>query len=104
MGRVVSTTEARTHFEELMRQVVEDQEPVIVERGGKPQVVMLSVAEYERLKADVKREGWQEALERAIRLGARIRARRGGKPLTPPPEEIIRQMREERGEQLLGLR
>jgi prevent-host-death family protein len=33
MGRVVSATEARIHFGELMRQAVESQEPIIVERG-----------------------------------------------------------------------
>ncbi len=46
----MSATEARVHFGELMRRVVEGQEPVIVERGGKPKVVVLSVAEYERLR------------------------------------------------------
>lgn len=104
MERVVSATEARIRFGELMRWVVESQKPVIVERGGKPHVVVLSVAKYERLKAAHESDSWREALARAIQVGAKIRARRGGQPLTPPPEEIIRQMREERDEQLLGLR
>jgi len=103
MKRVVSATEARIHFGELMRRVVESREPVIVERGGDPQVVVLSVAEYERLRAAQQRESWQEALERAVKVGAKIKARRGGQPLTPP-EEIIRQVREERDAQLADLR
>ena len=103
MKRVVSATEARIHFGELMRRAVEDQEPIIVERGGKPHVVLLSVDEYERLQAGQQREDWRAALERAIGVGARIAARRGGQPLTAP-EEVIRQAREERDAQLTGLR
>ena len=45
----------------------------------------------------------REELERAIGVGARIAARRGGQPLTAP-EEVIRQAREERDAQLTGLR
>jgi prevent-host-death family protein len=91
------------HFGELLRRVVEEGRPVIVERGGKPQAVVLSLTEYERLRAKVGKEDQDDALEQLLRLGARIRARRGGQLLTPP-EEIIREMREERDEQLLGLR
>jgi len=103
MERTISATEARIHFGELMREVIENREPVIVERDGKPHIVVISVEEYERLKCARQREGWEEALNRAVRLSARIRERRGGEPL-PPPEEVIREMREERDEQILGLR
>ena len=102
MSSMVSATEARIHFGELMRRAVESQEPIIVERGGKPHVVMLSVAEYERLVARQK-ESWPEALERVIQVGARINARRDHQPLTPP-EEVIRQAREERDGQFANLR
>jgi prevent-host-death family protein len=44
MEHVVSATEARIHFGELMRRAVEKQVPTIVERGGEPHVVILSVA------------------------------------------------------------
>ena len=47
----MSATEARRHFGELLRRVIEDRTPVIVERGGKPQVVFVSLSEYERLRA-----------------------------------------------------
>jgi len=55
MKRAVSATEARIHFGELMRHVVESQEPIIVERGGKPHVVVLSVDKYEDLLAGHRR-------------------------------------------------
>ena len=101
MERIISATQARIHFGELMRQVVENKEPVIVERGGKPQVVVLSVAEYNQLKTGGQRD--RDVLERAARLRAQITEQLGERTL-PPAQEIIRDMREDRGEQLTGLR
>jgi prevent-host-death family protein len=95
MERKISATEARIRFGELMERAVQDQEPIVVERGGKPYVVVLSVAEYRRLRAVQQRESWRDGLEQAIQVGARIKARRAGQPLTAP-EEVIRQAREER--------
>ena len=103
MERVISATEARIHFGELMRRVVKNQEPVVVERGGKPQVVIVSVTEYENWKTARQRSNAQSALDLAARSRARIAARLGDRPL-PPAEEVIRSGREERGEQLTGLR
>lgn len=95
MERRMSATQARAHFGALMQQVVESQQPIIVDRRGKPQVVILSIAEYERPRAFQGREEWQESLKRVIKVGARIKARKRGHPL-PPPAEIIRQGREKR--------
>ena len=101
MGRVITATEARIHFGELMREVVENQQPVIVERGGKPQVVVLSIDEYETLLAgQAQREDWRSLLAQAHE---HIRADLGGRQL-PPPEEIIREMRKERDAQIMDLR
>ena len=103
MKRVVSATEARIRFGELIRKVVEEREPVLVERGGKPYVVLLSVEEYERLKAAQKKEAWREIVKEILSLGSRIKSRRGGKPLTPP-EEVIRELHEERDAKLSRMR
>ena len=100
MERVVSATEARIRFGEMMRRAVENQERVIVERGGKPYVVLLSVEEYERLVKGRQREDWKECIARARE---RVRADLGDRKLTPP-EEVLQQIREERDAQLLGLR
>ena len=94
MSRVVSATEARIHLGQLMREVVESEEPIIVERGGKPHVVLLSIAQYERLKAVQPTDTWREDLEQAIQVGARIKARRGGWALTAA-EEMVRRARQE---------
>jgi prevent-host-death family protein len=100
MERVVSATEARIRFGELMRQAVETQEAIIVERGGKPQVVVLSMEEYERLLRGERRHEWRELVQGAR---AQIQADLGGRSL-PGAEEILRQVREDRDEQLLAMR
>lgn len=102
MTRVVSATQARIRFGELMRQAVETHEPVTVERDGRPCVVVLSVEAYRRLKEAQARPAWQDVLSQIRDLRARLQDRRGGKPLTPP-EEVIRELREERDAQLTGL-
>ncbi len=105
-SRIVSATEARIHFGELMRQVVTRREAIIVERGGKSQVVILAVDEYERLRQAAGYRGWEAALTRAGEVGARIAARRGGVAL-PEAAEVIHEAREERDVDLdrsLGLR
>lgn len=100
MERVVSATEARVRFGEMMRRVVEHDEAIIVERDGKRQVVLLSIDEYEQYKARKREETtWQAMLERTHELVVR---EIGERKLTPP-EETIRQMREERDAHLQNL-
>jgi prevent-host-death family protein len=100
MERVISATEARIHFGELMQQVVESGKPVIVERAGKSHVVVLSVDEYERLLRGQHQDDWQDLVRQAR---AQIEADLGGRTL-PPSEDILQQLREERDEHLLALR
>ena len=101
MPRSVTATEARIHFGELMRHVVETEEPVIVERSGRRQIVLMSVPEYERLCAgQTAGRDWRELLSQAHE---RIRLDLAGREL-PPAEDVIREMREERDAQLMDLR
>jgi prevent-host-death family protein len=97
MERVVSATEARIRFGELMRRAVEDHEAIIVERRGKPYVVILSAEEYERLRKRQGQGDWKELVQGAR---AQIEADLGGRTL-PPPEDILEQAREGRDEQLV---
>jgi prevent-host-death family protein len=107
MERQMSATQTRINFGEVLRYVSEQQQPVIVERGGKPQAVIIAIEEYERLKrANNAEPDWHIAIDRARQLRGQIAARRGGEPL-PEVVEIIHQMREERDAQLMeacGLR
>ena len=102
MSKTMSATEARIHFGELMRHVTEQQEPVIVERAGRPQVVIISVSEYENLVAQSASQNWRETFYKITQLSQTIKERREGEPL-PPPEEIIQEMREERSDHIQSL-
>jgi prevent-host-death family protein len=100
MGYVVSATEARIRFGEVMRRAVENREPIIVERGGKSHVVVLSVDEYERLLKSQDQGDWKELVNQAR---ARIQTDLAGRPL-PHSEEILREIRKDRDEQHPPLR
>ncbi|MEW6031082.1 MAG: type II toxin-antitoxin system prevent-host-death family antitoxin [Chloroflexota bacterium] len=96
MQKTISATKARIHFGEIMKQA--KVAPVIVERGGKAEVVVLSKKAYDRLVAGNQQTDWQKKLED---LHKRIKAELAGRTL-PDPAELIRLGREERDEQLLG--
>ena len=99
MPKVVSATEARVHFGELLRRVSKG-ETVLVERAGLLQAAVLPSAEYERLLAGLEPEAWRE---RARLARERIRAEVTGVAL-PSPEEVIGLEREERDDRLGSLR
>jgi len=101
MEEVVSATEARIHFGQMMRRVTEERQAIIVERSGQPQIVLISIEEYERLKAaSLPHTSWWEQLHQ---VRENVAAELAGREL-PPADEIIRQMREERDAELLDLR
>ena len=98
LTRVISATEARVHFGALLRRVTENDETVVVERGGKPRVAGRSLDEYERLRGAKEPEAdWWELAERSRQL---IHEHRGGRPL-PDVDQVIHEMREERDAQIL---
>jgi prevent-host-death family protein len=100
--RTVSATAARVHFGELIRTVVETKQPVLVERGGEPQVVVLAISEYERLRTQGNgtEEPWEALLRQAHE---QIDAELGSRSL-PPSEQLIQESRDERDCQILDLR
>jgi prevent-host-death family protein len=101
MEKTISATEARIKFGQLMRRVVESDEAVIVERDGKPQVVILSIDHYEHLKGgNGPWELWEAKLSN---FHERLRADLGGRQPSSSVD-VVRQMREERDERLAGLR
>jgi prevent-host-death family protein len=94
MNRTVTATEARIHFGEVMRKAKSG--PVIVERDGKADVVVISKQEYDRLVENAPKPDWWSMVEE---LHADLRIELAGRTL-PDSAEIIRQGREERDEQL----
>ena len=73
-----------------------------MEQDGQPRVVVLSVEDYRRLKAAQLRSPWEETRRESREIRACIHARRREEPV-PPPEDIIRELREERDADLTGL-
>jgi prevent-host-death family protein len=95
MNWTVSATDARIRFGEIMRRAKSG--PVIVERGGKPEVVVISKQEYDRLVETAPKPDWWAKVEE---FHAKLRIELAGRTL-PDPAEMLRQAREERDEKLL---
>ena len=103
MPDTVSATEARVHFGAIMRRVVETQEAVVVEKSGKPQVAIVPEALLRRFREGGAREVRRLALERLLERNAKIRERLARTGTTwPAPEDVVRQSREERSDDLFG--
>lgn len=90
------------HFGQWLRRVAEKDVTLIVEKGGKPEAVLRSLDAYRRLRSAGAAEAGTDALERARTSRQRIRARRGGEPVSPP-EERIALLRAERDDGLSRL-
>jgi prevent-host-death family protein len=99
----VSATEARVRFGELLRRVVEDGETIVVERGGAPRAVVLSITAYEQMMAALRPEDWRAGLDRALSVGDRLAEGRGDRRVTAA-EDVLHQVRTERDERFLDLR
>ncbi len=95
MLKTISATKARINFGDVMRQA--RIAPVIVERGGKAEVVVISKKAYDQLVAAKAPDNWRKLLEQAHQS---IRAEVGDRQL-PDPAEMLRLARQERNEQLL---
>ena len=100
MPSVVSATEARVHFGEILRRVGVNGETIFVEKAGRLQAVVIGAAEYERLTVGTRPEVWREKARRAREC---IRAEIAHTAL-PSAEDMIRSAREERNGQLDDLR
>jgi hypothetical protein len=65
-------------------------------------ILSLSLEERTLLEERLHRKtNWRETLEQIKEHKTAIHARRGGKPFAPPIDEVIRQMREERTNELI---
>ena len=97
MARTITAVEAQAQLDVLLRQVVENDERVIVTCDDQPQAVILSVAAYERLSRGHGPGDWRQLV---VEARDRIRADLAGRePI--PADEIIRRMRAERDAELL---
>ena len=99
MKKTLSATEARVHFGELLRAVSEDEATYVVERRGKPQVVVISAERYEHLTkfGTEELDWWRNLLEARALFQEELK----GKEL-PDPVELINAGRQERDDAILG--
>jgi prevent-host-death family protein len=97
----VTEAEARKRLGELIQDVRDGRETVMIEKDGEPQAVVISLDEYTRLRAKNQGPGEQDWKRRVDRVRERVAQELKGRSL-PPAEEVIRRMREERDEQILG--
>lgn len=91
MERAMSATEARVHFGELLEAVTEGG-PVVVERGGRPQAVVVGFAQWQQL------QGRSGGLAEATAIRDRLHARLGRH--VPDVVAALHAGRQERDEQL----
>ncbi len=96
MQKTISATQARIHFGEIMKQAKIG--PVIVERDGKAEVVVISKKAYDQLIAASNGAELQKKIDI---LHNKIRLELAGRTL-PDPAEVIRKGREDRDEQILN--
>ena len=95
----VSATEARIHFGEIMQDAVLRQQPIVVEKAGKPQVVILAYELYQQLAGN-EQENWQARLARAQ---AKLDAYLAGRELSNAVD-MLEEGRRARDEELADLR
>src|SRR5215475_7265968 len=97
MERVMSATEARVHFGEVLKAVAEG-DSVIVERAGQRLVAVVPLSDYEWLRA---RHRWDGFGERMRKYREYIEAEyAAGRMRDFDFEDAIRRGRDERDEQL----
>lgn len=99
MQMTVSATEARIHFGEIMQDAVLRQQPIVVEKAGKPQVVILAYDLYQQLAGN-EQENWQAKL---TKLHAKLDAYLAGREL-PNAVDMLEEGRRARDEELADLR
>lgn len=94
MVRRISAQEARDNFSALIGSVRFSQEPVIVERRGRPYAVLISPEQFDRIEGERK-----ERLNTAWQAIDRIRERNADKTeeeIEKLVDELVEQVRQER--------
>ncbi len=99
MQNIISYDVLKLHLDEWVQQADETKEPIVIERKNRPKLFLLSEETYFRLSQPAPYKIPWDMIDQTRQL---INDHLDGREL-PPPEEIIRQTREERDEQLTGL-
>jgi len=102
----ISMSEARQQLARLVNRVAYGGERIVLEAHGEPKAALVSIQDLERLRAEADvRPSPTDVLQRAAALRERIRVWQGAHNIQPEDStEMLRQMREERDDEILGLR
>ncbi len=108
MERVVTVVEAKRDFSELMARVAYSGERLVVERHGKPMVAWISYDDLRRLE-QLEQQGaaLQERRLAGLKLAKQSRRRiadERANELLPDSADILNSLREQRIDDLTGLR
>ena len=103
----VSATEVKNSWGRVVRHVLQRREPALVESKGKATVVILPADDYERLvagrDAEIRKQQQLMLLDQAERSAKEVAAHYPDQIL-PASVKIVREIREERDDELMGLR
>jgi len=78
----VSIGQVKRDISDLVNRVAYGREQVVLTSRGKPKAVLVSIEDFERLRAKPSQEDkWTDWLARSDALAADILASRGGRPL-----------------------
>ena len=92
--KTMSVREARAKFSDLLGSVHYTNQPVIIERNGKPYAVVISPAQFAAIEAQAKRD-W-ELIERIGERNTHLDLDEAEAELTRIVEEVRQEMYEER--------
>lgn len=103
----VSATEVKNSWGRVVKRVLQRREPALVESKGKPTVVIMPADDYERLVTEREAESNKRQqlllLDEAERFAKEVAAHYT-QDSHPDSTEIVRELREERDDRLMGLR
>jgi prevent-host-death family protein len=103
----VTATEVKNSWGRIVKQVLQERQPALVESKGKPTVVILPADEYERLvaeqDADMRKRAHLAHLDEAEQFARKVATRYTDRPL-PNSVKLLQEIREARDDELLDLR
>lgn len=99
--RTATATEMRVHMGEILRDVSENGTNVLVQRAGRTIAVVIPVEQYENREEQDRKRRWARSWE-LIRRSQEASARSLRGREIPPPEDLIREGREERDARIIG--
>ena len=102
----VSATEVKNSWGRVVKRVLQERQPALVESKGKPTVVILPADDYERLVAErdaaIRKREQLILLDEAERFAIAVASRYADRP-APDPVRLIKETKEARDDELLGL-